>query len=692
MVLQNEKQISYYLNINVLKDIDVTFFNCEVDGNKKALPISNQGHYALYLGNFKTCRFEESDLYTISLQPWEGRYEEAIKGYSLSLLQTIEEEITKEALYNALPCEPTERIYHIFKRLLSMMKMAVKTNDSELKHWVFQEVLKQQKLEYTGVTNYKGNWWVFEIGIPRCLNEILILYYPEMDKEELCQLLATENFYIPQPDYEYYRRNYPNIQRIKTNYANLADTIYICLLRSVLWQDASGVEYLASLLPDLLKITDQGNGFYPDGSFLYHTIIPYNASYGEVLLHALVKNLEIFYLLSWDMKDCIENVYERIEHAYLPFLYHQRALDCVRGRASSRKAGAHYSYKRIMTALHNLVRMYAKKGFLDILFNEEETFHYEPKAFAFSYMHRYIKRNNDYLIAISACSDTVANYESINGENLLGSYQGNFTFDLYFNESPKEMEQVKINPLYRNGSTNVLRLEEPNQVMKNQITAGVAYKDILNTCFHQKNQVEGYFSKFILRNSFVAVGSGIHSNQEYISTIYSFEESFTLGKSSLDLKRERLIFKEKPTIKRFIEERSFHDLNQNEPDEKVLTTQTRVYYENPKEYEYQFYPIKMCIVDEYKLHILSTAHVLEYLNMILWNSFTSEMNSYRGIKVGGAASLILIFKEREIEVVYTSKPNQKIKIQIDGYSADIDEDGIFVSDQLSHCIKFRRNV
>ena len=60
-------------------------------------------------------------------------------------------------------------------------------------------------------------------------NEILVLSYTELDKEEVCQFLAVENFYIPQPEYEYYRRNYPDIHRIKTDYANLADNIYICL-------------------------------------------------------------------------------------------------------------------------------------------------------------------------------------------------------------------------------------------------------------------------------------------------------------------------------------------------------------------------------------------------------------------------------------------------------------------------------
>ena len=692
MRLTNDKQISYYLNVDVLKDIDVTTFTCEVDGVKKALPISNQGHYALYLGSFKNCIFAESDLYTISLQPEEIRYEEAIKSYSLSLLQTLEEECTKETLFISLPLEPTERIYHIFRRLLSLLKIAILNKDAQMKAWVIQEVKRQQLLEYSGNVNYKGNWWIYEIGIPRCLNEILVLSYTELDKEEVCQFLAVENFYIPQPEYEYYRRNYPDIHRIKTDYANLADNIYICLLRSILLHDTNSIEHMAELLPDILKITASGNGFYPDGSFLYHTSIPYNASYGEVLLHALVKNLELFYYIQWDMKDYIKDIYQRIHQAYLPFLYHQRALDCVRGRASSRKADCNYSYQRIIKALYKLSKLYSKKGFIDVLYNEKETFHYSSEAFVFQYMNRYIKRNNDYLIAISSCSDAVSNYESINEENLLGSYQANFTYDLYYNEAPVENEALKINPLYRNGSTNVLTLEEPNQHMSNIITAGVAYKDILTTCFHQKNAVEGYFSKFVLKNSLVGVGSNIHSNQKYISTIYTFEEYYSLGKTSLETKNARLIFKDKPFIKRFNEERSFYDLNKNELDQKVLVSQTRVYYENPKGYEYQLYPKKACVVDEYQLEVLPGAHILKYQNMILWNSFDNRLTNYQGITVLGPASLLFVYKESGIEVYVTSNPKHNLKLKIVGYASDLVEDMFIVPDKLTHCIKFWRKL
>lgn len=104
--------------------------------------------------------------------------------------------------------------------------------------------------------------------------------------------------------------------------------------------------------------------------------------------------------------------------------------------------------------------------------------------------------------------------------------------------------------------------------MENQITAGVTQKNLLNTCFHQKNTVEGYFSKFVLENSMVAVGTNIHSLKEYVSTIYNFEEDYLFHKNKIETETFKIIVEEAPLIEKFKEERSFHDLNLNEEDVK----------------------------------------------------------------------------------------------------------------------------
>lgn len=691
MEFHNNNQGYYFLSIQVEKDLELTKLNYEIDGKKNNIFLSNQGDYAIYLDHFSSLWIEEHKEVHMTLLKWNVKYENAIKQYQNALLKTETNCIyTIRSLYDKLPTEPTERLYHIFKRLLALTIEAVKKKDQTLKKFIHEELNQLIQTQYSGTQNYVGNWWVFEIGIPRCLNEMLILLYFDLPKEVIFTYLSIENFYLPQAEYEYYRRDYPNIHRIKTNYANLADTIYICLLRNILFQNEKEIKHLYSLLPSLLKITESKNGFYLDGSFVYHDCIPYNASYGEVLLHSITKILELYSFLEVDCSSYYESLYTIIEKSYIPFLYHQRALDCVRGRAISRTKGAMYSFETILNSFHRLAKLFAKQGFLDYIFNEEMIFYYTPKVYAFNAMDRYIKRNQDYLIAISAYSKFISNYESINGENLLGSYQSNFTFDLYYNQNPTVNEVLKVHPFYRNGSTNILELENPNETMENQITAGVTQKNLLNTCFHQKNTVEGYFSKFVLENSMVAVGTNIHSLKEYVSTIYNFEEDYLFHKNKIETETFKIIVEEAPLIEKFKEERSFHDLNLNEEDVKKTFSVTRAYYKNPKRYVYQLYPKAKCIEDSYQLYTLENAHIIKYKTYYMINLFTKDKVIFEDMQFQGPACMIIEQTENEYIVKVATDSKTPIYIQIKGYE---NEQNLFqFDDEFEHTIHFRRST
>lgn len=108
-------------------------------------------------------------------------------------------------------------------------------------------------------------------------------------------------------------------------------------------------------------------------------------------------------------------------------------------------------------------------------------------------------------------------------------------------------------------------------------------------------------------------------------------------------------------------------MNDNEADVPIHFRQTRVYYKNPKEYAYQLYPRKMAVVDEYKLHIVDTAHIVEYLNMVLINCFTDAPVAFNDIRITGRGSYILVRNQDQIELYFASNPNQKIGIHILGY-------------------------
>lgn len=695
MEFHNDKEGVFYLDVKVLKDLDCMDIKYQIDGRNGYLPISNQGYYAIYLDHFSFCRIEEYKDVEFVLKAWDPKLEGILRTYKSSLLETVETNALEiQDLYKNLPKENTERIYHTFKRLLSLAKQGLILKDETLIQEVLKELRNNIQKEYSGKINYVGNWWVFEIGVSRCLNEMMILLYDYISKEDLFTYMATENFYLPNALYEYYRRNYPNVKWFKTNYANLADNIYICLLRNILIGNKEEIMYLHALLPDLIQITEVGNGFYKDGGFLYHTNIPYNASYGEVLLNSITKILEIYSLLEVDCTKYFEDLYVLLEKAYMPFLYHQRALDCVRGRASSRKKGAHYSFNTIMTSFHKLSKLFCKQGFIDYIFNEEHCCDYKPKTYVFNSINRYLKRRHEYLIAISSYSTRVANYESINSENLLGYYQSNFTFDLYYNEPVEKDAILRVNPYYRNGSTNILKPEEPNTPMDNLISAGVEFDSVLNTCFHQNNTVKGYFSKIVLENSLVAIGTNISSDEEYVSTIYSFDEPYIFHKDAIEASF-KLICKQKPIFEGFEEKRSYYDMNLNEDDTPKHFKGTRIYYRNPKNYEYQFYPRIRSIQDEYKLDTLTNAHILKYKKYYFMNSFNDTSWDYESFHIQGRASLIALLEDDKITIKFASVPNQRLFFSINGYECiqtdvAIEKDAFIIGDYFEHTLIYRR--
>lgn len=700
MEFYNPDKGCYCLSLHVLRDMDsTTFLSYRVDQLDMKFPISNQGYYTIYLNQFSFCKIADYNDIKIKFKKWNKENSGAIQGFRESLLETpIDTPIFMENLYKDLPLENTERVYHIFKRLLQLTKQCKKNKDIPLQEKVIKELEYLVLTEYSGEQNYVGNWWVYEIGIPRCLNEMLILLYEDLPKEKICWHLAVENFYIPEAIYTYYRRNYPDVKRLRTNYANLADTIYICLLRNILWQNEEEIQRLYLLLPELISVTNQGNGFHLDGGFVYHDTIPYNASYGEVLLHSITKILELYYYLGQDCTSYLNELYALIEKSYLPFLYHQRALDCVRGRAISRKADCHYSFQTILSSLRRLAKLFTKQGFIDLIYNEEEFFFYTPRVYAFNSMNRYIKRNNSYLLAISAYSNTIANYESINGENLLGYYQSNFTYDLYYNQSPEQGEVLKINPYFRNGSTNPLLEELPNQVMENRITAGITMDSLLSTCFHQNNKVQGYFTKLVLENSLLAIGTNISSSFDYVSTIFTFEGNFIQNKNTFEGKEFLLYVRDLPVIENKKEKRSFHDLNRNEKDEPKTFSVTRFYYKNPKDYVYQLYPQKNCLEDEYELSLQQHAHIITYKSYLFVNIFQEDCNiEYEGMCIQGCVCLVLKKIDSEILIRLAAGHPRTISISIPGFTvlkADIktEKDLVVVEDDQEHTLLYRRDL
>ena len=88
----------------------------------------------------------------------------------------------------------------------------------------------------------------------------------------------------------------------------------IFAVRGILLSDSDSIKYAISGIQDVVVITDSGDGFYKDGSFIQHDNIPYNCGYGRSLIQELAPMLYTFKDTEFEIKntDIINTWVEKI--------------------------------------------------------------------------------------------------------------------------------------------------------------------------------------------------------------------------------------------------------------------------------------------------------------------------------------------------------------------------------------------
>ncbi len=655
----NNTKKEWLLQIHLLQDIEPLMFQCDVDGERRQIFLSNQGKYFMDLKVFSVLDYPFLSNCKYSFIEKKQKYSQIMKDYADSLLST-----------DVVISNFSEDVYGRFQTLLYRSKEAIRSGDT-LQISSLMSELETAIVETYPLKNYQGNWWIYEIGIPKCINEMIFLFHNELSSYEKDRYLSIEMFYLPSCEYLFYRRNFPETFREKSNYANLSDMIYICLLRAICWSDEPTISELSQKIGEIWKMTSEGDGFYSDGGFLYHRYFPYTASYGEVLLESYAKNVELLTLAGYDCTSHIQIAYERILKSYVPFLYRNRALNCVRGRAISRPRNEKYSYTKILSSIERLVKLYPSSD-IERFLKKERSGEYDSKAYAFNSMNRYLQRTPQYLIAISSHSDRIATYEQMNGENLSGSYSSNFIYEIYQNDDKVCSSVLMRNPFYRPGSTNQIHYQAPNQPT-NSLSDGVAVKNLLSVFYLSDEEVKGHFSKFVLDHSLVCVGSHIRSVNRYVSTICEYEGNFEKENNSFSFGSSKVILHQEALIEQGVECRSWQDINLSEPADKHRFFVSRLVLHQPEEYHYQVYPVSSDEEDFYDLRISDDVHFMKYQNYVLISSFSMKEQRIENYCFSGIFSAIAEkVSETEIHLTFCCA-HPSVCFQITGFSSLADD-------------------
>ncbi|WP_066374807.1 polysaccharide lyase 8 family protein [Herbidospora mongoliensis] len=254
-----------------------------------------------------------------------------------------------------------------------------------------------REIYHAGATK-AGNWWNWEIGLPRRLLDAAILIGHRDD-----DLIAAVDHFVRPWRLQFYSGT--------STGANRTDLCLVTLLNGILSRDRRRIARAADALSPVFRYVTEGDGLYRDGSFIQHSTVPYQGTYGASMLHGIGSILRTLRGTPWEITDpALQNVFDSVEHSFLPFLHEGRMMDLVSGRAISRKASGDERRGRALLDAIDL---------LGVPVRPQPIGHRLMRASA-----RAVHRRPTWVAALSMSSDRIAHYEHGNGENLRGWHTG----------------------------------------------------------------------------------------------------------------------------------------------------------------------------------------------------------------------------------------------------------------------------
>lgn len=335
-----------------------------------------------------------------------------------------------------------------------------------------------------------GNWYGFVIGTPKTLNSIVSMLYDYLTPDQVNRYgMAVRNFLS---DPTWYMDSYG--KRVTAAGGNLSDTCKVAVVNGINTKDANLIAAGRDALSGNFNLVTSGEGIYSDGSFIQHVFVPYNNTYGQILLQGIGDILSILSGSTWQIKDTnINNVYNWLETGIAPLIYKGSAMDMASGRAITRGGyqdhdiGASLintfiqfsqfapepyasNYKSLVKYLiqQDIYRDYVSNCKDITLKSKAKQILNDPAIvpageltgqFNYPNMDRVIHRDPLYSLGISMYSKRVSNYETMNGENLKGWHTsdgmtylyngdlGNFANDYWATVDPYRLPGITVDKL-----------------------------------------------------------------------------------------------------------------------------------------------------------------------------------------------------------------------------------------------------
>ncbi|MGL4453196.1 MAG: polysaccharide lyase family 8 super-sandwich domain-containing protein [Sarcina sp.] len=359
-----------------------------------------------------------------------------------------------------------------FNRLYDMA-LAYATNGSSLKG--NEELLNDiiDGLVWLKTNRYDGkkfynNWWDWEIGTPQKLNSILILLRDKLTSEQILEYTSVIDSYVKDPTL-HTQGKYPAVGGNRADMCKVV--IYSALLSGNEERINLGVDNMDILFEYVDDVIADGrpkiDGYYKDGSWVEHKNIPYAGTYGAILMGGVGEIVHVLNDTPWSIPIEKTNImYDVILQSFEPIMYKGVAMNMVSGRSISRDNELDYGHgfgimRRILafytdtapqeykTRFKSMIKQWISSNDVRDIIEKSTNLQFTVQAkqlmkdqsikargelignYVFANMDRAVHRRPGYVFGVSMYSNRIANYESLNGENLKGYHTSDGMTYLY---------------------------------------------------------------------------------------------------------------------------------------------------------------------------------------------------------------------------------------------------------------------
>ena len=217
----------------------------------------------------------------------------------------------------------------------------------------------------------------------------------------------------------------------------------------------------------LFPFVTNGDGFYTDGSFVFHNDFAYNGGYGAELIGTLGPLKQWLTGSTWAVTDPAQtNFFRWVHEAFQPLIYRGAMMQMASGRYYTRTGDDHQAGHDIIASILRIAQFappadaaafksmvkewLATDTARDFIATQPPPYNVWAQAvwndpnvvrrgelvghYTFSQMDRVVHLRPGWGFGLAMTSSRIANYESIRSENLHGWYTGDGMTSLYLSD------------------------------------------------------------------------------------------------------------------------------------------------------------------------------------------------------------------------------------------------------------------